>query len=268
MQSAHNQNQNKLIIATSGYSYEDWKGFFYPEDIKKNQMLEFYIQHFNCVELNSPYYRIPAISVVQGLADRTPADFEFIVKVNQETTHRRLENKAAINQLIAALKPLKDQQKLKGLLAQFPYSFKNSEANRRYLADTVKFTERIPLFFEFRHRSWLNQALYSFLESLGAGYVNVDEPDLDGLLPAQDVVTNKLGYIRFHGRNEEKWWDGKGSERYDYLYSENELNSWIGHIKSILRKTEKTYIFFNNHPRGQAVNNAKQMKLILDTLSV
>ncbi len=261
-------DQNSFpLIATSGYSYEDWKGSFYPDEIKKNQMLEFYTQHFNSVELNSPYYRIPAISVVQGLADRTPADFEFIVKVNQETTHRRIENDSAMRLLIESLRPLKDQQKLKGLLAQFPYSFKNSEVNRRYLSETVRFAGESPLFIEFRHHSWLKPALFSFLESLGAGYVNVDEPALDGLLPPQELVTNDTGYIRFHGRNEEKWWDGKGSERYDYLYSQKELESWVGHIKNILRKTVKTYIFFNNHPRGQAVNNARQMTIILDHLS-
>jgi len=266
LQSAHNQNKKNLLIATSGYSYEDWKGFFYPEDIKKNQMLGFYVQHFRGVELNSPYYRIPAISVMQGLADRTPADFEFIVKVNQETTHRRIENNSAMKLLIESMRPLREQQKLKGLLAQFPYSFKNSEANRRYLSDTVDLAGESPLFFEFRHCSWLNPALHSFLESLGAGYVNVDEPALESLLPAQDVVTSDTGYIRFHGRNAEKWWDGKGMERYDYLYSENELLSWVDHIKNIMRKTVKTYIFFNNHPRGQAVNNAKQMMTILDAL--
>jgi len=90
---------------------------------------------------------------------------------------------------------------------------------------------------------------------------------LKGLLVPQDVVTSDLGYIRFHGRNTEKWWDGKGSERYDYLYSEEELKGWVDNIKKILRKTSKTYIFFNNHPRGQAVNNAKQMTAILAELT-
>lgn len=267
MQPTPAPKKNNFLIATSGYSYEDWKGFFYPDEIKKNQMLEFYQQHFNGVELNSPYYRIPAKSMVQGLADRTPADFEFIVKVNQETTHRRIENEAAMQQLLESLRPLADQKKLKGLLAQFPYSFKNSEANRRYLADTVRYTSNIPLFIEFRHRSWLRPAIYPFLKSLGTGYVNVDEPNLDGLIPAQEITSNDFGYIRFHGRNEEKWWDGKGMERYDYLYSEKELQGWIRRIKNIMRKTVKTYIFFNNHPRGQAVKNANQMSVILKTLS-
>ena len=93
----------------------------------------------------------------------------------------------------------------------------------------------------------------------------MDEPALPGLLPPQNIVTTELGYIRFHGRNGEMWWDGKGSERYDYLYSGRELDTWVERIKQIMRRTTKTYIFFNNHPRGQAVQNAKQLAALLQT---
>ncbi len=256
-------DQNKLpLIGTSGYSYEDWRGFFYPEKLPKNKMLEFYCQHFNGVEVNSSYYKIPTQKMIQRLTERTPQDFEFIVKVNQETTHRRVENEAALKLLHEVLRPMQEAGKLKGLLAQFPYSFKNNERNRKYLSETATFCNGVPLFFEFRHNSWVKTAISSFLESLGAGYVNVDEPPLPGLLPPQEMVTSEFGYIRFHGRNETKWWSGQGPERYDYLYSGNELKSWTGHIKEILRKTLKTYIFFNNHPRGQAIQNAKQLATI------
>ena len=251
------------LIGTSGYSYEDWRGFFYAEKLPKNKMLAFYAQHFNGVEINSSYYQIPSLQMMQRLAEKTPEDFEFIVKVNRETTHRRLENEAALSRLREALRPLQEAGKLKGLLAQFPYSFKNNEMNRRYLAETQKFCAGIPLFFEFRHNSWVHTAVPSFLKSLGAGYVNVDEPQLAGLLPPQQIVTSDYGYIRFHGRNKDKWWQGQGSERYDYLYSENELKGWTEQIKQIMRKTEKTYIFFNNHPRGQAIQNARQQKTLL-----
>ncbi len=257
-------DQNRFpLIATSGYSYEDWRGFFYPEKLAKNKMLEFYCQHFSGVEVNSSYYKIPAQQMIQRLTERTPPDFEFIVKVNRETTHRRVENESALWQLKEALQPMREAGKLKGLLAQFPYSFKNTEHNRKYLSETAVFCKGIPLFFEFRHNSWVKPAIPSFFKSLGAGYVNVDEPQLPGLLPPQEIVTSDFGYIRFHGRNEVKWWSGQGSERYDYLYSENELKSWTGRIKEILRKTQKTYIYFNNHPRGQAVDNARQLAAIL-----
>lgn len=262
MQSTQTQNKNKPLIATSGYSYEDWRGFFYPDKLAKNKMLKFYAQHFNGVEVNSSFYTIPSQQTIRRLTERTPPDFEFIVKVNRETTHRRMENEAALKILREALRPMQEAGKLKGLLAQFPYSFKNNERNRKYLSETAALCNGSPLFFEFRHSSWVKAAIPSFLKSLGAGYVNVDEPQLPGLLPPQEIVTSDFGYIRFHGRNEAKWWTGQGSERYDYLYSDNELKSWTGHIKEILRKTLKTYIFFNNHPRGQAIRNSKQMKVL------
>lgn len=229
-------------------------------------MLPFYAAQFNCVEVNSTYYHLPSTKMVSGLAQKTPAGFEFIIKLNQESTHRRFENETVMRQLLEALKPLQEQKKLQGLLAQFPYAFHNNEQNRRYLAQTVNFAADVPLFVEFRHASWLKRAVVPFLKNIGVHYVNVDEPPLEGLLPPQDVVTGNLGYIRFHGRNSEKWWDGKGAERYDYLYSEQELQEWVGNIKSVLRKTAKTYIFFNNHPRGQAVQNARQMQTILENL--
>ena len=90
-------NENKLSIGTSGYSYEDWREVFYPKDLPKNKMLEFYTQHFNTVEINATYYTIPKYSVFERLVQKTPSDFEFIIKVNKETTHVRKENEKAIS---------------------------------------------------------------------------------------------------------------------------------------------------------------------------
>lgn len=251
-------------VGTSGFSYDDWRNQFYPPEIQRQRMLDFYCQYFRTVEINSSYYKIPSQNTFQRFAERTPPEFEFIIKVNRETTHIRKENEQALKQLAEALKPLLDSGKFKGLLAQFPYSFKNNETNRRYLVQTKRFAGDLPLFAEFRHNGWNTPQLLPFLEENNIGYVNVDQPPLKGLLPAQSVTSTKTGYIRFHGRNAEKWWDGKGAERYDYLYNEQELKSWVSHISEIMRKTYKTYIFFNNHPRGQAIHNARQMVAILN----
>lgn len=259
-----NSITSSLKLGTSGYSYDDWKGHFYPREISKQSMLGYYCQFFGTVEINSSYYNIPNLNMVQRFIDQTPEEFDFIIKVNRETTHNRRENEQAMKQLAEVLRPLDEAGKFKGLLAQFPYSFKNNEANRRYLVETKKYAVSFPLFVEFRHASWNVPQLDGFLTENNIGYVNVDEPSLKGLLPAQALTTTQTGYIRFHGRNVEKWWDGRGSERYDYLYSEDELKSWISNIRDILRKTQKTYIFFNNHPRGQAVRNAQTMQKILE----
>lgn len=251
-------------VGTSGYSYDDWKGPFYPRDLPKNRMLEFYAGHFSCSEINATYYAIPGTQVFERLVLKVPDDFDFIVKVNRETTHIRKENETALKALTASILPLREAGCFKGFLAQFPYSFRNTEANRRYLSETRRFCDDLPLFAEFRHQSWNKPALHNFLKSLDIGYVNVDEPELDGLLPAESVVTADTAYIRFHGRNKKKWWDGKGMARYDYNYNEEELRGWLTNISTILKKAYKTYIFFNNHPNGQAVRNAKQMITILE----
>jgi len=96
----------EIKIGTSGYSYDDWRNHFYPPEIPKTQMLNFYCQYFKTVEVNSSYYRIPTANIIERMAQKTPDDFEFIVKVNRETTHRRMENEQAINQLLDALKPM------------------------------------------------------------------------------------------------------------------------------------------------------------------
>jgi uncharacterized protein YecE (DUF72 family) len=252
-----------LKIGTSGYSYDDWRGAFYPPQIQKSDMLEFYCQHFQTVELNATYYIIPSSQTFQRLAQKTPQNFEFIIKTNQETTHRRQENSSALGKLLDSIQPLIEANKFHGFLAQFPYSFKNSETNRKYLVQTKSLVQDHTLFVEFRNFTWLNPQVPDFLRENGIGYVNVDEPKLRGLLPAQNFVTNEIGYIRLHGRNEKSWWDGKGSERYDYEYKEDELKEWLIHISNILKKTFKTYIFFNNHPTGKAVKNAQQMIKLL-----
>jgi uncharacterized protein YecE (DUF72 family) len=257
-----------LKIGTSGYSYDDWRGTFYPQDLPKGKMLEYYSKFFNCVEINATYYTIPSDWTFQRMADKTQRDFEFVVKTNQETTHRRQENEVALKKLIEAVKPLIDAEKFKGFLAQFPYSFKNNEQNRKYLVDTKKIVGDYPLFIEFRNYTWLNPQVPAFLKDLKISYVNVDEPQLRGLLPVQEIVTTSTAYIRMHGRNEKDWWDGQGSQRYDYLYSADELQEWLTNISNILKKTYKTYIFFNNHPTGKAIKNAQQMVEILKSIDI
>ena len=114
-------------------------------------MLDFYCQYFQTVEINASYYRIPTQNIFQRMADKTPLNFEFIIKTHQETTHRRRENEQALNQLIEAVKPMIDSGRFKGFLAQFPYSFRNNEQNRKYLVETKKITGSLPLFVEFRN---------------------------------------------------------------------------------------------------------------------
>lgn len=245
-----------IKVGTSGYSFNDWIGSFYPLDIKKGKMLDYYSQYFNSVEINSTYYRIPHRAIFYHLDKKTPDNFEFIVKLHSSTTHSSRRDVQAIKSIIESVSPLIDAGKLFGLLAQFPWSFKMTLKNLEYIDKIRKYCEGIPLFVEFRHKSWDKEEVYSFFREEGIGYCCVDEPALEGLLEPQSIATTGTGYVRFHGRNKLTWWDSSKGDRYDYLYNENELNEWLERLRALRQKTTKTYIFFNNCHQGHAVKNA------------
>ena len=228
-----------------------WAGQFVSEDIR-------------VVEINSTYYRIPHYMVFHHLNTKCDENYSFIVKANQETTHKRYNNKESIIALKDALRPISESGKLKGILAQFPYSFRFNIKNIEYIKSTNDFLEGIPLIVEFRHDSWLRDETYKFLIEQNITYTCVDEPGLNNLLPKQDIVTSKTGYIRFHGRNATTWYDTSKGDRYDYQYNEKELLEWLKIIKNVDEKSEKTFIFFNNCHHGSAPLNAQLMKKLLE----
>jgi len=252
----------EIRIGTSGYSFEDWRGNFYPAQIDKGKMLDFYQAHFNTVEVNSTYYRIPHPAVLNNMAKKTKPGFEFIIKANQNLTHQRREIEQPTKEFLQAIQPIVDRGQLKGILAQFPYSFKFSTANLAYIVTCGELLAPHPLFVEFRHDGWMRPQTYQTLKNQGISYVSVDGPRLQGLLPPELVTTTDTAYIRLHGRNAEHWWSG-GSQRYDYLYNETELREWQEKIGRISEEARKTFIFFNNCHLGQAVKNARQMMQML-----
>jgi len=252
-----------IRVGTSGYSFKDWRGTFYPENLRAGDMLRYYAGRFNVVEVNSTYYRIPPLKTFQGMANKTPDGFEFTVKTHSDITHSRENVEESARALQESIQPLIEMGKFGAFLAQFPYSFKLSSENMRYLAEIGHIFEGYPLVVEFRHRSWVRDDVFEFLKENGISYCCVDEPRLRGLVPPLTVVTGRIGYVRFHGRNAVKWWEGGSSERYDYLYSEEELIEWKPKIEKLARETDKTYVFFNNCHNGQAAINAQMMLNIL-----
>ncbi len=254
----------EIRIGTSGYSFEDWRGIFYPARIAKGKMLDHYQAYFNTVEINSTYYRIPHPAITYNMAKKTKPEFEFIVKANQNLTHQRKEIEQPARELIKAVRPIADRGQLKGILAQFPWSFKYSPANLKYLSICRELMQPHPFFVEFRHDSWLRKETYDAMNKDGINFVSVDGPSLQGLLPPELKITTDIAYIRFHGRNADHWWGG-GALRYDYLYNRDELCEWKEKIKRLKEeKIKKAFIFFNNCHLGQAVKNARDMMRMLD----
>lgn len=227
-------------------------------------MLDYYVQQFPTVEVNSTYYAIPHPAVMHNMVKKTPEGFEFMVKAPQSFTHRRENLEGDLQKYIAAIEPVEASGKLSGLLAQFPYSFKFSQDSLEYLSMLKAALAPQPLFTEFRHRSWVNRAMYDRLRAEGIGYVCVDEPDLPNLIKPDLFATGPVAYVRLHGRNGEKWWDG-GALRYDYRYSADELAEWKQKIEKLAAKGEvkKLFVYFNNCHLGQAAANAAEMRELL-----
>ncbi len=247
-----------IKIGTSGYSFDDWVGEFYPPDIKKGKMFDHYLKTFETVEINSTYYRIPHPAVMANIEKKSPDNYEFIIKTPGLLTHKRTNINAPVEQFKECLRPFRETGKLKGLLSQFPYSFKYNQINLDYIKHTRELFPGIPYFVEFRHDSWVNRTMYDHFRASDIGYVAVDEPQLHGLLKPDLFNTTDTAYIRLHGRNEEHWWNG-GALRYDYDYSREQLNDWKNKIQKLENKAKKLFIFFNNCHLGQAVKNAQEM---------
>jgi len=248
-----------IRVGTSGYSFKDWLGTAYPAKMKAGQFLSYYARMFDCVEINSTYYRVPSPAMFAGMLRKVPSDFTFVVKLPKEMTHDREKLASVISPFIAGIAPLIESGQLGGLLAQFPYSFKATLEGKDYvkrLADAFS-SQDIPLNIEFRHESWYTQDIYAILKKLGLGFVNVDLPPLPGLPGASNVVTSDVAYYRLHGRNAKAWWNHlTPSHRYDYLYSNDQLEGWARRVEEAAPKAKTSYIFNNNCHLGQSVVNA------------
>jgi uncharacterized protein YecE (DUF72 family) len=257
-------SEAKILIGTSGYSFADWVGRFYPPGIPKGKMLDYYKEHFQTVEINSTYYRIPHPAVFYNIQKKVPDGFEFVIKTHRSFTHDRKELSEITKQFNEAIKPVKESGKFHGLLAQFPWSFKFSPLNLAYLLEGKNYFGDVELFAEFRHDSWDKPEVYASLKDNNIGFCCVDEPQLQRMFPPIAKATTRVGYIRFHGRNNIDWWQPRqNSDRYNYDYKKEELADWLNKIEDLRSQTDKMYLFFNNCHHGQAVKSAKLMTELL-----
>ncbi len=253
-----------LRIGTSGYSYPDWIGVIYPPGLPRNGWLTFYAETFDTVEINSSYYRMPHADMLAALVRKVdPERFVFTVKTPQAFTHHRHELPEATASFVAALEPLIRSQSLGSVLAQFPFSFKRDQASLAHLEAVRRaIPAEVPVHIEFRHNSWYRADVLDFLRAHDLGFVNVDLPPLPGLPGGvTDHVTNDFGYFRFHGRNAANWWRPKTTgDRYDYLYTADELEPWMPTINKVRDTARTTFLFMNNCHRGKSAINAAQLQ--------
>lgn len=259
----------ELRIGTSAWNDHDP---FYPGNLKPADQLGFYARYFPVVEVNSTYYGIPRRQVVESWVRRTPPGFVFDVKPPRELTSTPEQpggepptpDADVASAFAEAIAPLAEAGKLGAVTFQFPPSYRNTEEHREYLQLLPELLPDFPLSVEFRRIDWMDEEhadeTLSLLEESGMSYTMVDEPQFgSGSVPPVYAVTNpKLAIVRFHGRNGHTWYKFTGSsrDRFDWLYSEEELEEWKPKIEEALRAAEAVHVFFNTNKADQGPRNA------------
>jgi len=285
----------ELRIGTSGWNYPGgrgtWNGVFYPPAGRRRKdfdELAFYSEHFDTVEVNSTFYGQPRDTVSRSWAKRTPARFEFSVKLYQKFTHPKMfeqtvrrsldvpegedaavralvrPSQADLDEFRRGIDPLAVAGKLGAVLAQFPPSFKSGDGEREYLAHLLRAFADYPLAVELRHRTWSDgfKDTLELLNGAGAAWVQIDEPKFRFSI-RQNRLPNVKGfyYMRLHGRNAEQWWKHERSEdRYNYFYSDAELQEFSETADAARRLVKKAYLYTNNHFSAKSVANAAMIK--------
>ncbi|MCK4237050.1 MAG: DUF72 domain-containing protein [Candidatus Krumholzibacteria bacterium] len=262
------QGISNVFIGPAGWSYKDWVGPVYPPGRSTDQLLTI-ARYFNCIELNSSFYRPPNKRLVESWCMRLSAnpDFKLTVKVWRRFTHEMKGTHYEAKKFVHSFDSLAENGKLGAFLLQFPWSFKNDPENRRYLKRLGSWFNEYPTAVEFRHGSWDSPDTLKILSDHNLAFCNIDQPMIGRSIPPTEYVTDmRLGYIRLHGRNRNNWFrsDAGRDERYDYLYCDGELKEWRNRAQKIIRKAKNLFIITNNHFRGQALVNAFQLRYLLE----
>jgi len=257
-------NNCRLRVGTSGYSYAEWTDAgFYPPGTKSGKMLPLYARRFSITELNYTWYQMPKAQAIERIRQQVPPDFRFAAKLTRSLTHEIDPDqwRGQVTQYRDGIAPLLQTSQLAAILLQLPPTFDRVPKNRHYLAALLDELEGLPVAVEFRHASWATDRVFAELERRRATLVAVDEPDLPGLFPKLDVVTNpEFFYIRFHGRNARGWRSGNMQKQFDYNYADDELREWTENkIEKMARRARRGVIFFNNHVRAQAPHDALKL---------
>ncbi len=259
----HGLTKRPARVGVAGWSYPDWAGVVYPK-APRFDALSYLTAFFDTLEINSSFYRIPAARTTASWARRARVnpDFRFTLKLYRGFTHERTAAAVEEEAFEDALRPLTEAAVLGAVLLQFPWSFKNDPESLDTLATTLDRFAGFPLVVEVRHASWNQPEFYAFLAERGVGFCNIDQPLIGKSLGPSERATGPIGYVRLHGRNYRDWFreDAGRDARYDYLYSEDELDPWMEKISELSDTASSTYVITNNHFRGQAVVNALQIR--------
>jgi len=251
-----------IFVGTSGFYYHEWIGPVYPDRTPPAKMLEFYSSMFPTLEINSTFYRPPRHDMFSKYPDRTGCGVKIVVKLHSTFTHERTAGKNNARQFDVSVEPLKESEQFSAYLAQFPQSFHNTQKARGYVETLRRLFPDSPLVMEFRHKSWWNEEVLKFLKDMQISMCTVDLPQVSNLPPTGTTFTSPPAYLRLHGKNSDDWYEGRDA-RYTYNYNKGELEGILKKVQKLVLKSDEVYVFFNNHPHGNAAVNANEFLKIL-----
>ena len=261
-----------IRFGPAGWDYRDWAGVVYPKPRPKGfDPLRHLATYFDTVEVNTTFYRPAQAKVARDWASRVGdnAGFRFTAKLWRRFTHERTSafSQVDVDAARAGFDALAEAGRLGAVLVQFPWSFRRTDENREWLEDVLRALDGLPRVVEVRHVSWEVPALFEELAARGVGFVNVDQPLFGKSIAPSAHVTAPVAYVRVHGRNYKSWFrkSATSAERYDYLYTADELAPWAERIAQMARdaRARELYVVTNNHFRGQAPANALMLEAMV-----
>lgn len=262
--------RGQVRVGPAGWSYADWSGYVYPSRRPKGFHEAAYLAgFFDTIEINNSFYQPLRPDHAALWVERVAANpaFLFTAKLWQKFTHdpsATLEDERAVR---AGFDVLRQAEKLGAVLLQFPFSFHCTKETIGYLSAVLKRFADYPLIVELRHASWQTNETLALLQEHNTGFCNIDQPIIGRSLEPSSASTSAVGYVRLHGRRYDTWFSDNSAtpahERYNYLYSEEELDPWVSRIKTMKQNTRNTFVVTNNHYQGKAVVNALQLISIL-----
>jgi uncharacterized protein YecE (DUF72 family) len=266
---------NQLRVGPAGWSYPDWAGFVYPTPRSKGFHEATYLsQFFDTIEINTSFYQPLRPEHAAIWIDRLAANpiFLFTAKLWQKFTHEPAATSEDERAVRSGFDVLRQSGKLGAILMQFPFSFhRTTETVAHLSALLIRFSD-YPLVVELRHSSWQTPETLQLLQEHRAGFCNIDQPIIGNSLQPSADSTSPVGYVRFHGRRYDTWFTDDPTipahERYNYLYSAEELSPWIARIRKVQQSTRTTFVVTNNHFQGKAVVNALQLISVLKGMKV
>jgi uncharacterized protein YecE (DUF72 family) len=270
-----NASRHLLRIGPAGWSYPDWAGYVYPSRRPRGFHEAAYLsEFFDTIEINTSFYQPLKPETARQWVDLVSGNrnFVFAAKLWQRFTHdiafttsgSAAEDERAVR---AGFDVLRTAAKLGAVLLQFPFSFHRTKENMAYLSAVLLRFRDYPLVVEVRHDTWNAQETLVLLHEHGAGICNIDQPIIGRSLAPSAQATSPVGYVRLHGRRYDTWFTDDENvpshERYNYLYSQEELQPWIARVRKVSEHTQRSFVITNNHFRGKAVVNALQLISIL-----